>query len=162
MTTTTRKTRKLEREKRGRGDKNRYLVFLLVSLALISGGCGVNEKVLRSGSETPTPSTVKANDATPEKVPFAKDLEDMRTAGFTFIYVLRRKDGGKIDAADRIFIKQQTADSNRRELADDDRAVIVGSNFQIPAANMTALYGRFVVENHSPPAVANTNTNANK
>ena len=94
----------------------------------------------------------------------------MHTAGFTFVYVLRRKDGGSLDAEDRSVIKLQTDDANRRVAADDGRAFLVGSNFQIPAKNMTALYGRFAIEDlspstvdHSPsPAVANTNAKISK
>jgi hypothetical protein len=162
MKTTTRKIRQGEKAKGGRGDCHRYKILFLLGIVSCVIGCAANEKVLRSGSETPTPAPTKANDATPAKVPFARDLEDMRTAGFAFVYVLRRKDGGKIDAEDRGFIRFQTADANRRELADESRAVIVGSNFQIPAANMKALYGRFAIENYSPPPAANANTNTNK
>ena len=86
----------------------------------------------------------------------------MRTADFSFVYVLRRKDGGKIDAEDRSVIRGQTAEANRRMSSDDDKAFIIGSNNQIPPTNMMALYKRFAVEDYSPAPVANTNTNANK
>ncbi len=149
-------TRRGEAKKTRIGIPKIFLFLFSVSLVL---GCGANEKVLRSRNETPAPVITNSE---PEKIPFARDLEDMRTVGFAFIYALRRKDGGKIDAGDRGFIKQQTADTNRRELADEGRAVIIGSNFLIPANNLKALYDRFAVENYSPPAAANTNTNMNK
>ena len=85
----------------------------------------------------------------------------MRTADFRFVYVLRRKDGGPIDAEDRGVIKVQTNIANRRVAADDDKAFIIGSNVQIPPQNMGALYDRFAVENYSPPSADTTNTNAN-
>jgi len=74
----------------------------------------------------------------------------MRTAGFSFIYVLRRKDGGVIDPEDKSVIRVQTTQANRRVSADDGKAVIVGSNFQLAPHNMAAIYQRFAVENYSP------------
>ena len=132
---------------------------LILILVLFTCSCGANEGILRSGKETPAPANAGS-----DKTPFAKDLEAMQTAGFTFIYVLRRKDGGTIDAEDRGVIKLNTADANRRVAADDGRAFIVGSNFPISAKNIMALYDRFAVENYSQPPAANTysNPNANK
>ena len=100
----------------------------------------------------------------PQKRAFEEDMDAMRTAGFAFIYVLRRKDGGKIDAEDRGVIKLQTVDTNRRVATDEDRAFIVGSNYQLPPQNLTALYQRFAVETYAAPPVeaANTTANSNK
>lgn len=129
------------------------LFFLL--LTLFGSGCGPNESVLNSGKETP-----QANAAS-DKSPFEKDLDAVRTADFTYVYVLRRKDGGKIDAEDRSVIKLQTATAPRRVSADDDKAFIIGSNAPLMPQNLTTLYDRFAVENYSQPPPANTNVNAN-
>jgi hypothetical protein len=107
--------------------------------------CGANDNILRSGKEPAGRSNME-----PQKTSFEQDLEAMRTAGFSFIYVLRRKDGGVIDPEDKSVIRVQTTQANRRVSADDGKAVIVGSNFQLAAHNMTALYQRFAVENYSP------------
>lgn len=122
-------------------------------------GCGANEGVLRSGKET----VVRAN-IVDEKPSFEKDLEAMRTAGFTFIYGLRRRDGKTIDAEDVRAIKQLTVDTNRRVRSDNDRAVLIGSNYEVSKENLDALRARFSVEDLSPaPAAdANVNTNTNK
>ena len=129
--------------------------FILL-LSLIGSGCGPNEGILKSGKETP-----QANAAS-DKSSFEKDLDAMRTADFVYVYVLRRKDGGKIDAEDRGVIKVQTSLANRRVSADDDKAFIIGSNVQRPPQNMAALYARFAVEDYSqPPANANVNANSN-
>ena len=88
----------------------------------------------------------------------------MQTAGFNFIYVLRRKDGGLIDAGDRGVIRLNTAETNRRVVGDEDRAVVIGSKFQLDAKNIKALYDHFAVGNYSQPpaAAANVNANSNK
>lgn len=122
---------------------------LIVSIFV---ACGGNQSILNSGKE----SAGRANSET-TTTPFAKDLESVQTANFSFIYVLRRKDGGKMDSEDKSVIRQQTAQANRRVAADDDRAVIVGSNFQLAPNNMAAIYQRFAVENLSPAATPAAN-----
>ena len=148
------------RIRRGRSAKGRKgalrltTELLLLAVCGLLSACGANENILKSGKESP-----QAN--VENKTPFAQELEAMRTADFSFIYVLRRKDGGKIDAEDRGVIKVQTSLANRRVAADDDKAFIIGSNTQLPPQNMMVLYDRFAVENYSPPPPPNSNTNVN-
>ncbi len=125
------------------GKTLKTLILALWVAATIA--CGANDNILRSGKDP----LVRSN-AEPEKTSFAQDLDAMRTAGFSFIYVLRRKDGGAIDPEDKSVIRVHTTQANRRVSADDGKVVIVGSNFQLAAHNMTALYQRFAVENYSP------------
>jgi hypothetical protein len=128
----------------------------LLCVAAMAAGCGPNPNVLNSGPE----NKAKVNAATP-RTGMDADMADMRTAGFTFIYTLKRKDGQKLDSADRSLIRTQTEDMNRRVSADEDRAVLIGSNYQLPEANLKALKERFTIETLVQPTQANTNGNAN-
>ena len=132
--------------------------LILAGLACVLAACGANEGILKSGKETPAPPSADA----PARSSVDRDLEEMRVAGFAYIYILRRKDGGKIDAEDKGVLKLHTVNANRRVLSDADRAILIGTNFPIPPESMTALYNRFAVEDHSPPPPANANINANK
>ena len=123
--------------------------LLLVSSGLLMAGCGANDKILQSGKDANPQSGPASTKSTLES-----DIEAMRTANFSFIYVLRRKDGGVIDPEDKSVIRLQTTQANRRVSSDDGKAVIVGSNFQIPAQSMAAIYQRFAVENYSPVPAA--------
>lgn len=134
----------------------KYLITAVV-LAGLAASCGGNESILRSGKET----NGEANALTPQSA-FAEDLTAMETAGFTWVYVLRRKDGGKIDAEDRSVIRMNTTEANRRVATDEDRAFLIGTNNQIPPEKMTALYARFAIEDRSPPPAANANSNTNR
>lgn len=75
-----------------------------------------------------------------------------------------------MDAGDRAVIREQTAETNRRVLADDGRAVIIGTNFQVAETKMKVLSDLFAVEgdfaaaiDHTPPADnANVAGNANR
>jgi hypothetical protein len=136
--------------------------MLIPAVAAFLSGCGANEGVLRSGKEN---STGQSNVAAARDT-FDRELSEFRTADFTFIYVLRRKDGGPIDSEDRGVIRLNTVEANRRVSADDGKAFIIGTNTALQPQNMTALYARFAIDNYSPPPspVANTNaaSNANK
>ncbi len=130
-----------------------------IFLAFSTAACGPNEGILKSGKETPSPSNGKAAMTSAER-----DVEDMRTANFTLILVLRRRDGGPIDAEDRAVIKAQTSEANRRIASDDGKAFVIGANGLIPTEKLATLQARFAVEDHSPQPVrelANT-ANANK
>ena len=134
---------------------NRAVSGLVLVGSLSAFGCGPNENVLRSGTENRVPVNAIRRSS------FDTEMDDMRTAGFTFIYVLRRKDGGKLDAADRSFLRSQTEDMNRRVATDEDRAVIIGSNYQLPDANLAALRDRFSLEIRAEATPANVNRNGN-
>lgn len=128
---------------------------LLTGIALVFTGCGPDERILRSGNAEPPASNVE------RKVPtIADDIEAMRTADFEFIYVLRRKDGGNIDAEDKGVIRVNTTDANRRVSAEDGKAFLIGSNTKLPPKNMLALYERFSVENYSKPGTAENSNSA--
>jgi hypothetical protein len=90
----------------------------------------------------------------------------MHDADFRFIWVLRRKDGGVIDAADKNVIRVNTADMNRRVIADGEHAVVIGTNALPPRKNIDALFSYFSVEDLSPvpmpEQVANSNAKAKR
>lgn len=135
---------------------SRSFCFLLLTMSiLVLSSCGPNENILKSGRES-SPETKPASRTTT----LEEDLEAMRTADFSFIYVLRRKDGSEMDAEDRSVIKQNTMEANRRVSSDNDRAIIIGTNTPIRPKNMAAVYERFAVENFSPqPAATAANSN---
>jgi hypothetical protein len=128
-------------------------------LVFASIGCGPNDGVLKSGQ----PDANAAN-STPKLSPIEQNISDMRTAGFTMILVLRRKDGGKMDAPDRKVIRDATYGANRRVGSDDETAFIIGSNQKLTPENMKIIVDRFSVEDLSPPPATPTpdNSNANK
>jgi len=123
-------------------------------LAAIGVGCAPNETLLKSGRETSRQAEQKAV----TQNAFERDLAEVRAADFRFVYVLRRKDGAAFDAEDRKVLRTNTADVNRRVTSDEDRALLIGSNYLLPEANTNALRERFRVEDLSPPeAAANMN-----
>ena len=128
-------------------------IFILCTLV---PACGPNEGVLKSGK-----TNAVLTNSLPTQTSLESDVEAMRTANFTSIYVLRRKDRGEIDSEDRGIIKLNTDGVNRRISSDNGKAFVIGSNSPIPADKIAALYDRFAVENYSPPESTTVNGNVN-
>jgi hypothetical protein len=167
--------RKGEREKgrKGKGDNRAVNIFsfglFLFVFGIFVSACQPNAAILNSSANVPPPipsnQTEKAIDS------FEKDLETMRTANFDFIYVYRRKDGGKIDGEDSKFFRANSPfEVNRRILSDEEKAIIVGTNTKFTPEQIKKLQERFNVEDFSKPVAdtapqpaqnANANANAN-
>lgn len=135
---------------------SRRRTYCIIALCAIALACGPNEGVLKSGREN-SPQT----NAAPRQTTFAKELDEFRTADFRYIFVLRRKDGGEIDAEDRSVIKLNTDGANRRVSADNGKAFIIGTNNAVPPEKIAAIYERLAVENYSPAPQTNTTANSN-
>lgn len=105
--------------------------------------------------------------STPEKTVegSAEKIETIYRQGFDFVYVFKRKDGGKLDAEDRKFLRANSPlETNQWVVTDEDATAIAGSNYIFSPANLEALRGRFSVEDLSKPKTkesetANTNMN---
>lgn len=83
---------------------------------------------------------------------FESDLQTMQTAGFEYVFVFRRTDGGEFDSDDRKFLRANTpAETNRFVATDDGKAFIAGSKYVFPPQNLEALRTRFVTEDYSTP-----------
>lgn len=155
--------RRKETRGRGEGEKGRggrYLVDLaVIILACFGLACGPNPNILKSGKETPAPVTGERPVSS-----FESDLETMRTANFEYIFVLRRKDGGKLDGEDKKFAKgNMPPEINRIAVSGDDKAIIAGSHFPFPPEALKLLQSRFNFEDFSDPknAPAAKDANAN-
>lgn len=118
-------------------------------------GCTPNQRIVDSAR---TPETVSTD--RPQVSGFEADLETMRTADYTYIYVFRRKDGAELDNEDKRFINsQKPLEVNRVRLSDNGRAVIFGSNFRLPPELLKNLTETYAFEDHSKPAQASPPAN---
>ena len=139
----------------------RLLAICLSAIVLCA--CGPNERIMNSAAENRSEQARAANTAAnsaPAPRTFEQDLNAMRNADFNFIYVFRRKDGGVLDADDKGFITRTTpSEINRRSLADEGKALILGSNFRLPDDNLQKFKERFSFEDHSKPESEIMNSN---
>jgi len=124
-----------------------FIVAGLAGLAVLSA-CSSNQEILNSGKASPTPATAEV-----QKTTIEDEINNMRTADFRFIWVIRRKDGGVMDAADKAVIRQNTVDMNRRVLADDDKAILIGSNTVPFKENFDILASAYAIQDVSQEPV---------
>lgn len=130
-------------------------LFSFILTALATGGCQPNQEILNSSSARPT----RQEAVEPSQDTFEKALREVRTADFTYIYVLRRGDGGVFDSEDKKYVKDfSPPETNRFVLTDNGRVVILGSNFLFPPESLEALRLRFTIEDYSKPPIE-TNVN---
>ena len=112
--------------------------------------CGPNESILKSGANNDQASPAsQSSQAAYDSVD--AEVQNMRTADFNFILVLRRKDGGKMQADDKAFVRTNMSGANRRSLVEDEKAIVIGSNARIPQDLLTKLNERFSVQDFSKP-----------
>lgn len=138
--------------------------FVLVIVAIAAGAsCGPNQRILNSAQEAREAATPPPANSTPTVRTFDQDLTAMRNADFNFIYVLRRHDGGVLDADEKSFISTTTPPQiNRKTLSDEGRAVMIGSNFRLPPDILATYKSRFAFEDYSKPESEIPNSNSNR
>ena len=125
--------------------------FLLAVVSVAVIGCSPNQRIVNSSTAQWSNTSANAQ-STPVPRTVEQDVEAMRTADFTFIYVFRRKDGGALDDEDKRFASQVIpSEMNRRTLSDGGKVIIIGSNFRMPAENWGMLSERFAAEDLSKP-----------
>jgi hypothetical protein len=132
-----------------------YLAVLPAIVLCVA--CGPNEAILNSNA---TAANTNVNAAAVKTDPIDEEVRNMETANFDYIFVLERKDGGAMSADDKTFIRNVTANANRRSLTSDDQAVVIGSNSPPTADFIGKLSSRFEVKNLSRLPLENSNANA--
>ncbi len=141
-------------------------LILLSVLALLSFACQANQSIINSGKKN---STTAANSAERPKDTFESALRGVQKSGFSYIFVIRRKDGDKFDKEDKTFVRENSPpETNQFVLTDEDRVIIAGSNYPFPLETLELLRKVFDVEDLSPKKaedanmVLNNENNSNK
>jgi len=135
-----------------------YSLLLLFALTVLGSACA-NQTILNDG---------KAPETTPTEVPTPKtyeaDLRAAKDAGYLFIYVVRRKDGGQIDYHDKLLLSSHTGTAKRRAASEDGTAYTIAGNEPLPEADINALHARFLIsilKHSADKADSNANSAAN-
>ncbi len=138
-----------------------FTSFLILTFAAFGFACGRITFSPENTNSAPVETTEKLSD-------LEREIRDMQTADFKFIYVIKRKDGNEFDKADRDFLREnRTPEINRFGSTDDKKAFIVGSNYMFRPDHWQNLQKRFAIEDYSKPleevtVEMNTNKVANK
>lgn len=122
-------------------------IIAVTLLGISSFACGGGSSQGNSNSnthETPAPTAeLKARS-------FESDLESVKYNTYTWVFVLRRKDGKAFDSEDIKMVRAYTrAETNQRLVSDDGKAIIMGSNFRFYPGQWDALHRMFDVQDLS-------------
>ncbi len=110
---------------------------LVILLALIVGATTVGCN--RSGSRNET--------AQNKPSAFERDLASVRRNHYRKVYVISRPDGGAFNADDKAYLKtNMPIETTMRILTDEDRRLIVGTNFDLQPEHLAAINQRFKLE----------------
>jgi len=126
------------------------LCALFLATSFLISGCrkssdtsnGSNSSQGQSANTTPTPP----------RTDFEQKLQYVRDGQFHHVYVFSRKDGGAFDKDDVKYLTDNSPvgeKTNMRVKTDDGRRVIIGTNFEYTAEQVTALFKRFNIEDYT-------------
>ena len=121
---------------------------ILIAVVLLFAGCG------RSAPNNTNSSTPSATSPAPAPSPspqteFEKDLQFIRNGGYTYIYLISRKDGKPLEPSDSDFLRKNAPQIVDWARTDGGKKVIAGTNFNLEEGNLSALKKRYNVEDYS-------------
>jgi hypothetical protein len=124
-------------------------VFLII-LALFLTACGGS-----TTTNTVTEPTASASPQAQASVPstpqteFEKDFQFIKNGGFTYIWLISRKDGKPLEPTDSIFLKANAPQVVDWVRTDGGKKVFAGTNFNLEEGNLVLLRNRYVFEDYS-------------
>lgn len=122
--------------------------IVVLMLGLIVSACGGSSQ----NNATNAPSSAPSQAAVPSPSPqteFERDLQFIRNGGYTYIYILSRKDGKQFEPADSDFLRKNAPQFVDVAKTDGGKKFIAGTNFNLEEGNLAALKKRFNVEDYS-------------
>jgi hypothetical protein len=121
---------------------------ILIGVVLLFAGCGGSAPNNANNSSTPSESPVPAPSPSPQ-TEFEKDLQFIRNGGYTYIYLISRKDGKPLEPTDSDFLRVNAPQIVDWARTDGGKKVIAGTNFNLEEGNLGALRKRYNVEDYS-------------
>ena len=117
---------------------------ILIAVVLLFAGCG-GSAPKSTNSSTPSETPTAPVPSPSPQTAFEKDLQFIRNGGYTYIYIISRKDGKPLEPADSVFLR-----TNAPQIVDwassDHIKAVAGTNFNLEEGNLGALKKRFNVE----------------
>ena len=119
--------------------------FCVILLALFLTACG---RSTNTANETASASPLPSVQSSPLSE-FEKDLQFIRNGGFTYVWLISRKDGKPLEPGDNIFLKLNAPQVVDWVVTDGRKKVFAGTNFNLEEGNLEVLKRRYNVEDYS-------------
>lgn len=121
--------------------------FCLILIALFLTACGGS--TTDTASEAPASASPQASVQSSPLSEFEKDLQFIRNGGFTYVWLISRKDGKPLEPTDSIFLKANAPQVVDWIKTDGGKKVFAGTNFNLEEGNLEFLKRRYVMEDYS-------------
>ena len=126
---------------------NKLLVLLLVVLLLQA--CSDSPSSSNTAPVGPAPASSPTASPSP-LTELDEALRYVRNGGYTYIWVISRKDGKPLDGADSDFLRKNAPQVvDWVKVNDENKKFVGGTNFNLEEGNLEALKKRFVTEDYS-------------
>lgn len=123
------------------------LKCLLILFALFLTGCSGSKT--ETSNESAASASPAASGASSPVVGFEKDLQFIRNGGFTYVWLISRKDGKPLEPGDNIFLKANAPQVVDWVITDGGKKVFAGTNFNLEEGNLELLKRRYNMEDYS-------------
>ena len=121
--------------------------FCIILIALFLTACGGSTS--NTVSETPSSASPQASVQSSPLSEFERDLQFIRNGGFTYIWLISRKDGKPLEPTDTIFLRANAPQVVDWIKTDGGKKVFAGTNFNLEEGNLELLKRRYVMEDYS-------------
>jgi hypothetical protein len=122
---------------------------ILIAVVLLFAGCGGSAPNNANNSSTPAETSPAPAPSPSPQTEFEKDLQFIRNGGYTYIYLISRKDGKPLEPTDSDFLRVNAPQIVDWARTDGGKKVIAGTNFNLEEGNLGALRKRYNVEDYS-------------
>lgn len=122
---------------------------ILIVVVLLFAGCGGSAPNNANNSSTPAVTPAAPAVSPSPQTEFEKDLQFIRNGGYTYIYIISRKDGKPLEPTDSDFLRKNAPQIVDWARTDGGKKVIAGTNFNLEEGNLGALKKRYNVEDYS-------------
>jgi hypothetical protein len=121
--------------------------FCVILLALFLTACG--RSTTDTSNQTATVASPQPSVQSSPLSEFEKDFQFIKNGGFTYIWLISRKDGKPLEPADSIFLKTNAPQVVDWVRTDGGKKVFAGTNFNLEEGNLVLLRNRFIFEDYS-------------
>lgn len=125
------------------------LKCLIILFVLLLTGCSGSTTETSNQPEATASTSPQSSAQSSPQSEFEKDLQFIRNGGFTYVWLISRKDGKPLEPGDTIFLKANAPQVVDWVRTDEGRKVFAGTNFNLEEGNLEVLKRRYNMEDYS-------------
>jgi len=126
----------------------KHVSLIILALFLTACGGSTTTNTVTEPSTSASPQAQASVQSTPQSE-FDRDLQFIKKGGFTYIWLISRKDGKPLEPTDSIYLRANAPQVVDWIRTDGGKKVFAGTNFNLEEGNLVLLRNRYVFEDYS-------------